>query len=80
MFTFHAAPPATDVPAPTAAEIRAALMAHPGQWAIVYRADRLVRAESHAAKISTGGVTAVVRKIGAECAVWASYSTPVNFL
>jgi hypothetical protein len=71
--------PATDLPAPTPAEIGAELKANGGAWAVVYRADRLARAETFAARVNDGktygkGYDAVVRKVGAECQVWATFS------
>jgi hypothetical protein len=77
MLTFEN-PPATDIPAPTTADIRSALASHPGMWAVVYRADRLQRAEALAARITDGaaygaGHEAIVRKVGAECRVYARY-------
>lgn len=63
------APPTPDAPAPTREDIRAALVARPGEWAIVFRADRLARCEDHAARIVSGdtygpGFEAVARSSG----------------
>lgn len=70
--------PTTDEAAPTTAEIRAELHAHSGMWAVVYRADRMARAQTYADAVNNGtkfgpGVRAVVRKLGAECRVFASF-------
>ena len=70
------APPEADIAAPTTTEIAEALAAHTGEWAVVYRADRLARAERHAESIRSGllfgpGHEAAVRKVGAECRVYA---------
>jgi hypothetical protein len=48
--------PTTDQPAPTMADIRTELAAHPGQWAVVYRADRLERAQTFADRVNSGAV------------------------
>jgi hypothetical protein len=77
---FEALPPA-DAPAPSVADIRSELMAHPGMWAVVYRADRMARAEKFAEAVNGGakygaGVRAEVRKLGAECRVFAGYMVP----
>jgi hypothetical protein len=71
--------PATDQPAPTTADIRSELTAHPGQWAVVYRADRMARAETFRDAVNDGrkfgpNMRAQVRKLGAECRVFVSYS------
>ena len=72
--------PAPNAPAPTVAEIRSALIARPGEWAVVHRADRLARAEDHAARIISGavfgpGFEAAARSIGsrADARVYARY-------
>jgi hypothetical protein len=71
--------PATDQPAPTTADIRSELIAHPGMWAVVYRADRMARAETFRDAVNAGtkygeGFRAEVRKLGAECRVFATYA------
>jgi hypothetical protein len=71
--------PATDEPSPTVAEIRSALTAHPGQWAVVLRADRLARAETYRDAVDNGvkfgpGFRAAIRKEGPVFRVFASYS------
>lgn len=76
--TFSARLPVTDEPALTVADIRSALTAHPGLWSVVYRADRLARAETFRDAVNDGskygaGFVAHVRKLGAECRVFASY-------
>lgn len=66
--------------APTKDDIRAALQTRPGEWAVVYRADRLARCEDHAARIIDGtvfgpGYEAEARSIGtrADARVYARY-------
>jgi hypothetical protein len=75
MLTFEV-PPATDIPAPSTSDIRTALTARPGDWAVVYRADRLARAQAFADAVNAGSkfgpdMRAVVRKVGPECRVYA---------
>lgn len=73
--------PAIDVPAPTHEQIRSALVARPGSWAVVARADRLDRAQSIADRINAGstygrGFEAAARSLGsrADARVYARYS------
>ena len=72
--------PLTHSPAPTHEEIRAALIARPGEWAVVHRADRLERAQQHAERINSGavygpGFRAEARSLGsrADARVYAQY-------
>lgn len=69
-------PPERDAPAPTHTQIAQALTRRPGRWAVVYRADRLARAERTVESINSGllygdGFEALARKVGAECRVYA---------
>jgi hypothetical protein len=70
-------PPATDSPTlPTREEIRAALDARPGEWAVVSRHDRAARAAGHVERIMSGreygaGYVALARRVGNEHRVYA---------
>lgn len=68
--------PATDEAAPTTAETRAALVANPGAWAVVLRADRAARAETYRDAVNDGtkfgpGFRAEIRKEGPVFRVFA---------
>jgi hypothetical protein len=73
-------PPVQNALAPTTADIVAALTSRPGEWAVVYRADRLARCEAHAARVIAGdvfgpGFDAVARSLGtrADARTYARY-------
>jgi hypothetical protein len=74
--------PAPDAPAPTTADVRAALIARPDEWAVVHRADRLDRAQTFADRVNSGavfgpGFEAVARSLGsrADARTYARYAS-----
>lgn len=76
MVSWEKPPARHDVTVPTREGIGKELDANPGQWALVARHDRAVRAEGQVARIESGrefgaGFQAVYRQVGNEHRVYA---------